>query len=69
MAKLFSVTSVIVMCRGILEEVHYFDNVQEAEELFRTKVKELNKDISAEEIETLLESGFYDDMNYNIWIH
>lgn len=69
MAKLFSVTSVIVICRGILEEVHYFDNVQEAEELFRTKVKELNKDITAEEIKTHFENGFYDDMNWNIWIH
>ena len=69
MAKLSSITSVIITCGGILQEVHYFDNVPEAEELFKNLVKELNKDITEKEIESALESGNYDDKKNDIWIY
>ena len=69
MAKLSSITSVIVTHGGMLEEVHYFDNVEEAEELFKKLVKELNEDITEEEIESAIESGNYEDKRNDIWIY
>jgi len=69
MAELSSITSVIITCGGILKEVHYFDNVEEAEELFKNLVKELNQDITENEIESALESGNYEDKRNDIWIY
>ena len=63
------ITSVIVMCGGILEEVHYFDNVEEAQELFNKLVKELNEDITEEELESAYDSGNYEDGKDDIWIY
>ena len=69
MAELSSITSVIITSGGILEEVRYFDNVEEAEGLFKKLVKELNEDITEEEIESALESGNYEDKRNDIWIY
>ena len=63
------ITSVIVMCGGILEEVHYFDNVEEAEELFKKLVKQLNEEITEEELEFAYDSGNYEDKRNDIWIY
>ena len=67
MAKLDTV-NVIVAFRGILEEVHSFDNFNEAEELFRNLVKKHDKEITAEKIDILVENGEYENHNYTIWI-
>jgi len=69
MANVQGITSVIVLCGGILEEVHYFDNVEEAQELFNKLVKELNEDITEEELESAYDSGNYEDGKDDIWIY
>jgi len=70
MAEVLSgITSVIVMHGGILEKVHYFDNAEEAEELFKKLVKQLNEEITEEELEFAYDSGNYEDKRNDIWIY